>query len=133
MEKLLRIAKKNKILVEYMKLPENGSVSTPEIGTGAIIMDESLRGADERVHMAHELGHCIRGAFYNVYSPLDVRARHEERANRWAAHKLLPPAKIKKAMLSGLTEAWQLAEQFDVTEDFIRTALRIYQCEEVLS
>lgn len=133
MKALFQIAQKNNIIVEYCRLPKNESISTPEIGDGAIMMDYSMlfSKTQERVHLAHELGHCMRGAFYNAYSGLDIRGRHEYRANKWAVHQLIPLAKIKKAMRSGYTEAWQLAEYFDVTEDFIRTAIQIYDTENL--
>ena len=36
------------------------------------------------------------------------------------------------AVESGITEVWELAEHFDVTEDFIRDALRLYTMEGTL-
>ncbi|MBD5384433.1 MAG: hypothetical protein HDR72_05485 [Ruminococcaceae bacterium] len=38
--------------------------------------------ADHKVKMAHELGHCVRGAFYNQYSSYDIREKHEYRADK---------------------------------------------------
>ena len=48
-------------------IPETVSMSVP----GAICMDASLAygGAVERVHFAHELGHCARAAFYSRGDP----------------------------------------------------------------
>ena len=135
MDELFRSAQNMGIQIQYCSLPLNESVSTPDSKGGLILLDYSLLGMPrrERTHLAHELGHCATGSFYNLYAPLDIRARHEWRANKWAVHHLFSPEEIKKATSLGYTETWQLAEYFDVTEDFIRTALRIYQCEEVLS
>lgn len=83
--------------------------------------------AQERVHLAHELGHCETGSFYNVYSSLDVREKQEKRADRWAVSHLVPAEKFRRALSMGIVEVWELAEYFDVTEDFIRKAAQIYK------
>ncbi|MCI7650223.1 MAG: hypothetical protein SO436_09695 [Oscillospiraceae bacterium] len=54
--------------------------------------------------MAHELGHCITGSFYNVYAVCDLRAKHERRADKWAIKKLVPRDKLKNAINSGFSE-----------------------------
>lgn len=131
MNNLFRIAEELGIHVEYCRLPLNGSVSTYDEDGDFILMDYSLiqDGGQERVHMAHELGHCITGSFYNVYTPYDVRAKHEYRADKWAVHELIPFEIFQRAIKAGNTEIWQLAEYFDVTEDFIRRTEYVYQCE----
>ncbi len=83
--------------------------------------------ADEKTKLAHELGHCVTGAFYNVYSPCDIRQRHENRADKWAIKKLIPEDELEEAVRSGCTELWELAEYFDVTEDFMRKAVSWYK------
>lgn len=82
--------------------------------------------ADEKVKLAHELGHCETHSFYNRYSKLDLRAKHEYRADKWAVKKLIPKDELEEAFKAGYTQAWQLAEYFDVTEDFVRRAAKIY-------
>ena len=84
------------------------------------------------MHLAHELGHCETGAFYTPYSPLNVRGRHECRADRWAASKLVPPLELKKALSLGIVELWELAEYFDVTEEFMEKTMQIYCAKNIL-
>ena len=83
--------------------------------------------ADELVHLAHEVGHCSTGAFYNRYSALDIRAKHERRANIWAIKKLIPKDELKKVVSAGCTELWDLAEHFDVTVPFLQMAVEYYR------
>ena len=83
--------------------------------------------ADEYVKLAHEIGHCETGSFYNRYSPLDVVARHEVRADRWAIKKLVPKDKLDAAVADGRTEIWELAEYFNVTYFFMQKAVNFYQ------
>lgn len=88
-----------------------------------------LRGREYREHLAHEIGHCATGAFYNEDTPVFTRGQCEHRADKWAAHKLIPFRSLVSAMRKGCIEMWQLAEHFDVTEDFIRRTIEIYRQE----
>lgn len=83
--------------------------------------------ANEKTKIAHELGHCMTGSFYNVYSPVDRRQRHENRADRWAIKKLITEDELERAVNSGYTELWELADLFDVTEDLMRKAVSLYK------
>lgn len=82
--------------------------------------------AEEKVKLAHEMGHCETGSFYNLHAPLDIRAKHEHRADAWAIKKLIPRDKLLSAFEAGYTEKWELAEHFGVTEDFMQKALEYY-------
>ena len=83
--------------------------------------------ADERCKLGHELGHCETGAFYNRYAARDLRQKHEHRANVWAYKKLIPEDELIEALCQGYREPWELAEYFDVTESFLRGALKYYR------
>lgn len=80
---------------------------------------------DEKVKLAHEIGHCRTGSFYNRYSPFDIREKHEQTANRWAVIKLVPKYQLESLLKKGY-EKWELAEYFEVPEDFINLALKMY-------
>ena len=98
-------------------------------GTCVISIDRSVlcSAVEERELLAHELGHCETGSFYNRYSHLDVRRKHENRADRWAIKKLIPEDELKKAVGSGVVETWELAEYFSVTEPFMIKAILYYK------
>lgn len=81
--------------------------------------------AEELVKLAHELGHCETGAFYNQYALLDIRAKHETRADKWAIKKLIPKDELVKAYRY-CTNRWELSEHFGVTEDFMQKVLDYY-------
>lgn len=128
MTKLFCEAEKAGVTVEYLRLPLNESMSISDSGGNCVLMDYSLinAGAGERVHLAHELGHCITGSFYNPYSRFDVREKHESQADRWAIKKLVPMDELKDAVKRGYIYKCELAEYFDVTEDFIGKAIEYY-------
>lgn len=88
----------------------------------ALNLDVVSTSAEETVLLAHELGHCTTGSFYNRYTPFDVRQKHENRADRWAVKHLLPFDSMLSAMRDGYTTVWDLAERFNVTPQFVKTA-----------
>ena len=126
---LHEFAEQQNIEVLSYPMPENGSMSVMlEDGKCVIGMDDSVLdgGIQERVHLSHELGHCVTGSFYNIYAAIDHRQRHENRANKWAIQALVPVEELDDAVAEGCTEVWELAERFQVTEDFIRRAVCFY-------
>lgn len=107
-------------------LPTDKSLSM-EDGGCYIGLDFSLRGHEEKERLAHELGHCEYGGFYNRYSACDVRGKAERRADKWSFVHLTPLWEIKKALADGLREPWELAEHFNVSCRFMVRALEYYQ------
>ena len=110
-------------------LPETCSLSVmDDDGNCYIGMDEVVcdGGVQERVHLSHELGHCVTGSFYNIHAAVDCRQRHENRADKWAVQMLIPVEALDNAIAEGCTEVWELAERFGVTEDFIRKTVCYY-------
>ncbi len=122
---LYKYADSQGIDVDYFPMREVESVSFP-CGWIALDVDKLKNSADEKVHLAHEIGHLETGSFYNVYSPLDLRSRHETRADRWAIKKLIPQGELEKAVNGGIKDIWELAEYFGVPHDFMEKALYYY-------
>ncbi|MBP3305268.1 MAG: ImmA/IrrE family metallo-endopeptidase [Oscillospiraceae bacterium] len=127
--RLYDLAKQHNIEVIECSLPQNGSLSLmDENGKCYIGMDESVMDGDalERVHMAHELGHCETGSFYSIHTAVDCRRRHENRADKWAVRHLITESDLDLAVADGHTEIWDLADHFGVTEQFMRKAVCYY-------
>ena len=126
---LYGLAEKQNIPILRYPLPENSSMSLQLPGGAQFIgMDDGAAdgGAQERVHLSHELGHCLTGSFYNIHAAADLRARHENRADKWAIRRLIPVAALDDAIASGHTDLWDLADYFGVTESFLKKALCLY-------
>ena len=126
---LYDLASRQNIAVLRYPMKENGSMSLMEPdGTCYIGMDDRVLdgGIQERMHLGHELGHCLTGSFYSVYTAVDCRQRHENRADKWAIRKLIPVDQLDDAVASGCTELWELAECFGVTESLMRKAVCLY-------
>ena len=115
--------------VYWFDLAAAESLSMPlSDGTCAIAMNpwQLPTVAAEKIKLAHELGHCETGSFYNRWAALDLRQKHEYRANKWAIKKLLPEEELYRAYHEGYREPWDLAEYFDLPEEFVRQAMEFY-------
>ena len=129
LRQLYELAEQENIPVIRFSLPETGSMSVmDDAGRCYIGMDPGLGdgGVSERVHLSHELGHCLTGSFYNIYAAADCRQRHENRANKWAIQALIPVDDLDDAIARGCTEVWELADRFQVSEEFIRKTVCWY-------
>lgn len=127
--RLYDIAREQNIEVVEWPLHQNGSISLmDDDGNYVIGIDESVMDGDalERVHMGHELGHCMTGSFYSIHTAVDCRRRHENRADKWAIKQLIPVDDLDQAVADGHSEIWDLAEHFGVTEQFMKKAVCYY-------
>lgn len=126
---LYDFAQQRNIEVIPYPMRENGSMSIQLEGGKCVIgMDRSIQdgAAQERVHLSHELGHCVTGSFYSIHTAIDCRQRHENKADKWAIQALIPVEELDGAIAGGCTEFWELAERFDVTEEFMKKAVCFY-------
>ena len=125
---LYALAQQQNIEVLSFPLPQTRSMSVMEGEQCFIGMDASVRDGNvqERVHLSHELGHCVTGSFYSIHTAVDCRQRHENKADKWAIEQLIPVEQLDDAIAEGCTEIWDLAERFGVTEEFMRKAVCWY-------
>ena len=64
-------------------------------------------------------------AFYGIRAPEHIRKAAEASAERWAVKQLVPKAQLEQCFAQGL-EHWEIAERFNVTEDFLKKACYLY-------
>lgn len=129
LDKLYEIAESENIDIYAASLPQTESLSIMDDDLNCYIgIDYDLvrNNADEKRKLAHEIGHCVKGAFYNRYSKLDLISKHEYSADKWACEALLPKNDVLEAFHEGFVEIWQLAERFDVPEELVKKAMFIY-------
>ena len=127
-EQLIEEAEEQDIEIIYTHLNENGSCSATYMGQEYIGLDTArCSEALQRVRIAHETGHCVLGAFYNMYAPLDSRRKHEIHADVYAIERLIPLPEFRLALAAGNTEMWEIAEVFDVTCEFAEKAMIYYR------
>lgn len=128
---LFRIAEKNNIIIDTFPLGESESCSVEMDGGQYIAIDPHFELlSDRKVHLAHELGHCMRNAFYTEHTARDLRGKYERQADEWAIRKLVPFRALKKAIRHGSTEPWQIADVFNVTPEFAYKAMLFWRTKE---
>lgn len=124
----LEYATSQDIDIDWLPLSSLDALSIEHKEQYAIVLDPNKieSSADENTKLAHELGHCLYGGFYSSTTPLYTREKHEYKANVWAVKFLVPWDELREAVHNGITELWELAEYFSVTEAFINLALEYY-------
>ena len=129
LSKLYQIAEEENIEVDCFDLQNREALSImDDEGICYIAIDPyKLKSEeDERMKLAHELGHCMTGSFYNIHTAVDCRQRHENRADKWAINQLVPVEELDQAVAGGCYELWELSERFGVTEQFMKKAICYY-------
>lgn len=122
------LAEASGVPVVRMPLPITRSLSIESGKSGIIGMHSgswSSRG-EEQAHLGHELGHCLYGGFYTRSAPYDVVERHEWKADKWYILHAIPKERLLAKLREGY-DAWEIAEQLDTTEDYIRMAYYYYK------
>ena len=135
LDELYELAEKEDIEVISCDLPKARCLAVMD-GEGScfIGMDPMYINSygEEAELLAHELGHCLTGSFYNISSPYDLRQKHENRADFWMVSHLLPPDKLSRLLSEGIWEPWRIAEACGLSQELVEKALRIYQSKSML-
>lgn len=128
--KLYNLARNAGITVDFVKMPHAKGVSVRYNDKDFVAIDKDMGygSAEEKVTLAHEIGHCETGAFYDPSAALPVRQKPERQADRWAIKTLVPESELENAVKNGCESVASLAEFFGVTEAFMQKAIRYY-CE----
>lgn len=114
------------VAVVECRLCENKCLSLED---GALVAVDPARfesQQEEVTALIHEEGHFTSGAFYVPYSPYQIKAQAEYRADKAAALKRVPLRALVADMRCGLS-IWEIAEHFNVTPAFIWRAYTIYR------
>lgn len=124
MNKFDLFANANGITVDYMDLPESGSLSVP----GHVALDHRFTwdSPERTVRLAHELGHCATGAFYTLGADSLTVARCERRADKWAIHRMVTADALRDAARDGYDSLWALADHFGITPEYVEKAIALY-------
>lgn len=116
------------VLIFEQRIPFTDAIVIEQEGNYGIFVDHSRiqSKADEIVAIAHEAGHIFSGTTHYNKSRIRQIGQHENRADKWAIKKLIPVDELICALENGMTEAWELAEYFSVTETFVKKAICYY-------
>lgn len=123
------------VLIFERKIPFTDALIIETDGLYGLFIDRSQyeSSSEELVSVAHESGHIFTASLHSLENRHNLVEQDECRANRWAIKKLLPYDELIKAMQSGYTTRYALAEYFNVTEKFIDMAYHYYSIARGLS
>jgi Zn-dependent peptidase ImmA (M78 family) len=140
MDSLLTLAEQENIIVEQfpfsyplMGIYLHESDKVPIIGLSTFISSNAVR----RCIMAEELGHHFTSAgisipgkyeFYSFIERTEI-SKTEYKALKWAANYLMPEHDLLNVIRSGLYEKWELADHFNVTEEFVAFRLKLFESQ----
>lgn len=132
---LIKFAESHGIKIEYWDfVPPLEAVYMSSPGIPPVIgLSRSL--FDSRAYfrcvLAEEIGHhfttvgsALPETHFHYSNRLDV-SRAEYRALRWAAEYLIPLERLEECLHNNISEIWNLAEYFDVTEQMMRFRLNL--------
>ena len=120
MEELIEEAKNEGLTVIVCDLSEILSTSINDyIGLDYSLTHEQKLG---KVHLATHMGYCHNGDFYNSSADPVLRSQGKARATRDAIRRLLPHEKIMEAVNAGCQEVYEIAEYWNLDEDFVQQA-----------
>ncbi len=122
---LYDIAEENNVHIYDINFESVVSMSVP--GNIAIDLGRISSSVELKDKLSHELGHCCTHSFYNIKNPLDIREKHEYRADRWKLDVVFPLSDFIDAVSHGITEIWQLAEQYELDYNFAKWAVEYYK------
>lgn len=125
---LYTLATENGVTVDFFPMPQSKSACISVNGRDYVALDNTVKGSEERVCLAHELGHCLTSAFYSLYSPIALRDMAENKAKQWTIKTLVPFKDLKTAIKNGICDLSLLADHFGVTENLMEQALHYYSC-----
>ncbi len=126
-ESLFKYAESQGHEIYYRNLSHTKAITLEQNDRFYIALAKNLSRIEEKELTAHELGHCEYGGTYHRTSSHDLKERAEYRANKWAYYQLAPPDAIAAYVCSGIVTPWDLAEQFDVSCEFMGKAIEYYQ------
>ncbi len=79
-----------------------------------------------RIALEHELSHCEWDVFYKESTSIMAVKKREYKANKATVLKLLP-INVLLPLLKRETPIWEIAEELDLTEEFIKMSIKIYK------
>ena len=130
-ESLCNYAKSQGHEIQFLNLTENKAV-TIEADRFYITLAKNISRIEEKELIAHELGHCEYGGTYCRHSKHSLKARAEYRASKWTYYQLVPPSQILACVRRGLVTPWELADHFDVSDEFMYKVVGYYQMVGVI-
>lgn len=123
------MTKYEKLLSEYddnLIIEERKMVNDGLYSDGVVWLNKDLNSADKLSIVAEEIGHYETSSGDILDQTNISNVKQERNARKWAYEKVITLPEILSAFRKGHKEIYDLAELFEVTEDFMRGCLKYY-------
>lgn len=123
------MTKYEKLLSEYddnLIIEERKMVNDGLYSDGVVWLNKDLNSADKLSIVAEEIGHYETSSGDILDQTNISNVKQERNARKWAYEKVITLPEILSAFRKGHTEVYDLAELFEVTEDFMCGCLKHY-------
>ncbi len=125
MTNLLNIAEYEEVEIHEIELPER--IKGLYYDNSIVINSRLKTNKERKCVLAEELGHYFTSVGDILNLKIESNRKQEIRARNWAIQKLVPFDELILAHQQGYVNVYELAEYFDVTEDFMKEAILFYQ------
>ena len=132
LKELYSLLEQKGIATHTVACPLSKAISLNFNGTKFIGIDSSVfkNEYDERLVLAHEIGHALTDAYYTQSDNPVFIARMEHRANNKTVEMLVPKHKLD-AVLNEHSTVFNLSEYFAVPEEIIKKAFWYYYKKQI--
>lgn len=122
------------LIAEYeneLNIEEHSMVNKGLYCDNVVWINRKMSTAEKLSIVAEEIGHYKTSSGNILDQDSIANIKQELQARRWAYEKVLPLDLVMQAITNGLTEVYDLAEHFDVTEMFMRECLKHYRLLDI--
>ena len=96
-----------------------------------IWINKHLSSAEKLSVVAEELGHYKTTSGDILDQTIIGNIKQELSARKWAYEKVIPLSELMLAFKQNIVEVYDLAEHFEVTEEFMRECLKHYKLLDI--
>ena len=122
------------LIAEYeneLNIEEHSMINKGLYCDNVVWINRKMSTAEKLSIIAEEIGHYKTSSGDILEQDNISNIKQELQARRWAYEKVLPLDLVMQAITNGLTEIYDLAEHFDVTETFMSECLKHYRLLDI--
>lgn len=123
-----------KLIAEYdeeLDIEEHKMLCDGLYCDSVIWINKHLSSAEKLSVVAEELGHYKTTSGDILDQTITSNIKQELSARKWAYEKVIPLSELMLAFKQNIIEVYDLAEHFEVTEEFMRGCLKHYKLLDI--
>lgn len=129
---IFKIIEQENIKLEWLNLKYFTGLYVKIEDENIIVLNNNLKDTKKiKLALLHELGHFFTGTIYHQGMNYLYKNKCEYKALKWIITFLMPKNEIEKAIKKGIIEIWELAEYFDIPEEWVVFRLTLPDVEDL--